>query len=99
MTRQAIVTRYVGPTNHRGSRIIAKAYAKKITTSYECAWNVEKNHDYAAEILARHMGWDGAWVSGSMPDNTGNVYVWIGDTANEPMSDPAFIVLEKSEAA
>lgn len=73
--RQAIVTKYLGPTNFRGSRIKASAYAGSIIVDYDCALNSERNHLEAAKKLANKYGWSGKWLAGGMPDETGNVYV------------------------
>lgn len=77
---QAIVTKFLGPTNFRGSRIKVKAYAGSKTYSWDYALNVEQNHSRAAQSFAKHMGWLGdGWDlrGGSMPDGTGNCYVLV----------------------
>lgn len=79
--RQAIITRYVGPGNVRGSRIIAKAFAGKVTIGYDHGLSITDNHAAAAKALAGKFGWHGAWVAGSDPSGNGNVYVDIGDEA------------------
>ena len=77
--RQAIVTKHLGPTNHRGSRVKATAQAGSVTVPWDDALNSEANHDRAAKALAQRYGWlEGAgWrmYPGEMPDGTGNVYV------------------------
>ena len=75
---QAIVTKYVGPTNYRGSRVIAKCEAKRIAVSWDDALNVDENHRRAAQILATELEWRGRWVGGSLPDNRGYCFVWGG---------------------
>ncbi len=63
----AILTKYLGPTNHRGSRV--KAYTEsglKITVSWDHALNVEMNHRAAAHALANKMGWHGNWAGGAI---------------------------------
>jgi hypothetical protein len=72
---QAIVTKYIGPTNYRGSRIVAKAAAGRIYVSYDHALNIDDNHLAAARALARKYGWPGEWHGGGMPSGDGNVYV------------------------
>lgn len=76
---QAIVTKYIGPSNVRGSRVKASASAGSVTISYNSALNSEDNHLAAAETLARKYGWlDNATLhGGGMPDGSGNVYVMI----------------------
>ena len=75
MIFQAITTRYIGPTNHRGSRIKATATAGSVTIEYDPALNIETNHDEAAKTLADKFKWRGWWYGGGMPDGRGNVYV------------------------
>ncbi len=58
--RQAIVTKYLGPTDHRGSRIKVICDAKTITVSWDHALNPEDNHTAAATALADQLGWLGA---------------------------------------
>ena len=72
--RQAIVTKYHGPTNTRGARVSAKARAGKVWVSWEDALDVEGNHKAAAFALARRYEWFGSWVGGANPDGTGNTY-------------------------
>ena len=56
--RQAITTRYAGPTNTRGSRIIATtASGLRRTVRYDYALNSSENHCAAALALAESLGW------------------------------------------
>ena len=57
--RQAIRTRYHGPTNIKGSRISAKCEAKTIFIEYDDALNIDENHIAAAAKLTMAMGWVG----------------------------------------
>lgn len=77
MHYQAISTKFHGPTNSRGSRIIAKCAAGRLTFDYQHQHNSQMNHDLAAQALATKMGWSGSWVSGGSPDETGSVYVIV----------------------
>lgn len=71
---QAITTKYVGPTDFRGSRVIAKtASGIKITLEWDDALNADENHFNAARALAEKMGWHGQWFGGGM--DVGNCYV------------------------
>ncbi len=63
--RQAITTTYRGPTNHRGSRVIATCEAKRITVSWDHALNADANHAAAALQLMRELGWDGELLPGT----------------------------------
>lgn len=81
--RQAIVTKFFGPTNSRGSRIKATCQAGSITVPWDFSLGSEGNHDAAAKALAVKLDWKGAWFSGGMPGNTGNCYVWSTDGFDE----------------
>lgn len=75
--RQAIVTKYFGATDYRGARVQAKAYAGKIVLSWDDALDPDDNHERAAKALASKFGWTGEMVAGALPENTGNVYVFV----------------------
>lgn len=71
---QIITTKYLGPTNARGSRIQAKsASGVAVTVSYDHALNSDENHAAAAEALCKKLRWHGRWVMGSSKD--GHVFV------------------------
>lgn len=76
---QAIVVKYLGPTNSRGSRLKAYADAGSITISYPYELNREDGYLKAAEALREKLGWTGehygALVSGGLPNNGGTVFV------------------------
>lgn len=69
---QAIQTRYAGPTNHRGARIVARCDARRAVYSWDHSLNVPDNHAMAARSLAHELGWlDGHRIeSGSLPDGS-----------------------------
>lgn len=75
--KQAIVTKYVGPTNSRGSRIIAKAFSGSLTVSYDDGLNPDENHARAAEAFAKKMNWAGTLAGGGMPSGDGYCFVFI----------------------
>lgn len=84
--RQGIVTKYLGPSNFRGSRIKALARKKDswgaemaLTDHYASAMSSEENHARVAQLLATKLEWSGLWVAGGSPDNTGNMYVNVCD--------------------
>jgi hypothetical protein len=83
--RQAIVTKYLGPTNHRGSRIKATAEAGSIVVPWNYALDPQENHRMAALTLASNMGWDGGasyrrltacWHGGALPGG-GYAFVFV----------------------
>jgi len=65
--RQAIATKYHGPTNTRGSRISARAEAGAVSVDYDHALNAADNHLAAARRLAEKLGWSGEWFGGGLP--------------------------------
>ncbi len=72
---QAIKTKYLGPTNFRGSRIKASCNGGSIIVDYKYEWDAEKNHEYAALSLQAKMDWSAhhKLVGGSLK----NEYVWV----------------------
>ena len=89
--RQSIVTRYFGPTNHKGSRVAAiSASGHRLTLHWDDALNSDENHTAAAVALARKLGWSGDWHGGAM--GTGDGYCFVN--ADEV---PAFHVARASE--
>lgn len=74
---QAIETKYLGPTNTRGSRIIARAQVGRISVPWDYALSVDENLDAAARAFAAKWGWFGTWIRGARSDGKGNVYVAI----------------------
>lgn len=73
--RQAIVTTYKGPTETRGSRIVARCDARRMTVPYDHALDAEANHVRAAAKLASALEWSGGWNGGGMPGGRGYVFV------------------------
>lgn len=80
--RQAITTRFCGPTGTRPSRVIARCDAGSLTWEWDDSRGVVENHAAAARELARRLGWYGA--PGALPGHigatrTGYVVVFIDD--------------------
>lgn len=83
---QTITTKYAGPTNTKGSRVLVKSWLKSKAVSWNHALNTEENHKAAAQTLINVLNaervrkgyGDYAWViiaAGSLPDGTGNAYI------------------------
>jgi hypothetical protein len=65
---QAIVTKYIGPTNTRGGRIKASCQARSIIAPWNHALNPYANHLAAAKALATKLAWPyGEWIAGELP--------------------------------
>jgi hypothetical protein len=81
---QAIVTRYFGPSNVRGSRVKAAAQAGSVTLHWDGSQNSYWNHAAAAKALAEKYGWHyGVWHGGALPDGS-MAWVCASDyTAND----------------
>ena len=82
---QAIRTRYLGPTDTRGARIVAETegglraavpYPHRLRSGAEA-------HAQAAYKLARAVGWGGDWACGAL--RTGYVFVALGASDDEPL--------------
>jgi len=80
---QTIITKYLGPTNYRGSRIKAMQSARgfnserpySITRSWDYSLETNQNHMEVAKEFADKMGWKGDWIGGSLDSNGGYVFV------------------------
>lgn len=76
---KAIQTRFIGPTNFRGSRVKAvcrdsmSEAPMQITLSWDDSQGVYENHARAAIALCDKMGWTAKLVGGS----TVNGYVFV----------------------
>lgn len=79
--RQAVVTKYLGPTNGRGSRVKARAQAGSITVDWNHALNPADNHALAARTLATKWGWAGVWQGGALPGGDGYAFTVSDDDA------------------
>ena len=73
---KAITTKYIGPSNVKGSRISASdGDGNRAIVSYDCALNSDENHAKAAETLLKKMSWDGEMVGGWTKDGMAWVFV------------------------
>jgi hypothetical protein len=71
---KTITTRYLGPTNYRGSRIKASDQdGNKVIMTYRDEFNSEENHKTVAKALCEKMGWFGKLFGGY----TKNGMVWV----------------------
>ena len=81
--RQAILTRYHGPTNYRGSRISADYAGGRVYVGYEHELNLAENHANAANVLVHKLEWNtdnGKWVGGTIPSGD---MAWVNYTEGE----------------
>lgn len=73
---QAILTKYLGPTNYRGARIKAMASSRGpyVVLPWDYGLGQTGNHDAAAAELASQLGWLGSYHGADM-DADSRVYV------------------------
>ena len=75
---KAIVTKYHGPTDFKGSRISASdSDGNRVFISYPHELSGEAVHRLAADALCKKMGWTGKLVSGWTKE--GYVFVFTGE--------------------
>jgi hypothetical protein len=75
---QAIETRYLGPTNNRGSRVKATSGSGvSVTLSYDCALDIGENHAAACQALVDKLNWGGSWIGGG--SKRGHSFVMVGE--------------------
>lgn len=70
---QAITTKYLGPTNTKGSRIKASCEAGSITVHYDHEFSATENHDSACKALLSKLEWSGHYIGGRY--SNGYIYV------------------------
>jgi hypothetical protein len=89
---KAIETKYRGPTNCRGSRIIATdSDGNRATISYNHAKNSEGNHQAAAFELCERMGWRGVLQGGHTKD--GMAWTWIDENYQAAIGVPPKVTI------
>ena len=59
MNDVTITTRYSGPTDTRGSRIVATGHGRQLTVPYDYNLTATGNHEAAARALAAVLGYTG----------------------------------------
>lgn len=91
--RQAITTKYFGPTSVRGPRVKATCQAGSKTISWNHRLNSDENHIVAAQALASHFGWHGRWVGGA---DSASGYCFVLDLGD---ARDGFTVDKSKEAA
>ena len=74
---QAITTRFLGPTNSRGSRFSATCRAGKITVPRDYSLNANDNHIAAANALREKLGWMDTDMQSGMNHKDEGVHVLI----------------------
>ena len=78
---QAIKTKYLGPTETKGSRVKASCAAGSWTMSWDHGLTIAQNHAEAAKSLIKKLGWGsyGNWHTGQLQEGP---CVWVCDYSN-----------------
>ena len=75
----SVLTRYFGPTNTRGSRIIATLYGARLTVPWDYELDTASNHHEAAKAIARKQGMTYATVQSAYGPRSGHhVHILVG---------------------
>ena len=78
---KAITTKYHGPTNTRGSRVVADdGDGNRVSLGYRCELNSTGNHAAACRALCEKQGWGGTLQGGTVVKGGREscmVWVWI----------------------
>lgn len=77
MTRQAIFTKFIGPSNTKNSRIKAWCEGGSVTIGADHSLGIEQRHAKACETLTTKLGRDWNYVQGGHPDGNGYVFVEV----------------------
>ena len=73
---KAILTKYHGPTNVRGARIIASDMdGNRAIIGYPHQLSQEDAHRFAAKVLRDKMGWQGRMIGGGIRGGYAFVFV------------------------
>lgn len=68
---QAISVKYLGPTNARGARMVARCDAGRITVAWDHSMSPSDNARTACLTLLRKLGWwERTFTGGLLPDGT-----------------------------
>lgn len=75
---KAIITKYHGATNTRGSRISATAEGgNRVSIPYPHELNSDAAHKLAAVMLCKKMNWATELCGGGMPDGATQCWVFV----------------------
>ncbi len=109
MSFTAIQTKFLGPSNARGSRYKATTMGtlgddkpRSLTLSADHRFDYMRNHCEVARALAAKLKWDGVWVRGETTE--GSVFVRLTMTKGGALPaleawDVAFVVDSAPEPA
>lgn len=72
---KAIITKYHGATNFRGSRISAFDGDNRVVIPYPHELNSEEAHRAAAQALCDKLKWTGKFISGGLKNGYAHVFI------------------------
>lgn len=77
--RQAISTKYHGPTNSRGSMVTAYCQAGKVTVPWDYELDIQENHYAACYALASKLMWTPLeqWHGGALANQNNHAYCFV----------------------
>ena len=83
---QAIIVKYIGPTNTRETRLRASYAGGSIIVDWNYDVSYERNYANAARVLAIRLKWCGRYAHGTIPDGRHVFLMMPGDTAGAAFS-------------
>ncbi len=77
--KQAILTKYLGPTATRGARVKAWCFGGQRIVTWDYSMSSEANHHYASEQLGLKLNWRefSTRMCGALPDGSGYCFVQV----------------------
>jgi hypothetical protein len=72
---QAILVKYLGPTNTKGARLKAISWLGSLTVPYDHALNPTENRERAAHALCQKMGIRAALLGARLPRKLGHAFI------------------------
>jgi len=75
---RCITTKYLGPTNTKGTRVKASGYNSHTTVSWDYSRSTYHNHERAARTLALLNGWmdeHTVLLGGALPNSDGHAFL------------------------
>ena len=66
--KQAIIIKYLGATNSKGTRIKASAKASSVTLSFDYSAGQEQRIRKAVDALLNKLEWSGEYIIGHLPN-------------------------------
>jgi hypothetical protein len=84
--RQAIITKWLGPTDHKDARIRATCQAGSVTRDWDSNHDITANHRAAARKLLGKLGWTDATYHGGVLPNGDYAFVEGSDDSLDAVS-------------